>query len=605
MIKNEVKVLSDKEHILLRPGMYIGSTTEESQDRFLFGQWTSISYVPGLIKIIDEVIDNSVDEAIRTNFKFANEISVNITEDSVTVSDNGRGIPHTAVTLQDGTSIPGPVAAWTMPKAGGNFEGDDRKTGGMNGVGSSLTNIFSVRFIGTTSDGKNKLIVNCTNGTDNVSYKSVATKEQGTKVEFTPDFSHFDVTGFDQVTQDVILDRLQTLAVVYPLITFKFNNKKIVGNFKAYAKRYAENSIVYQEDNISLAICNSEDGFRQQSYVNNIHTKNGGTHIDYIIDNIANLLMPKIKRKHKIEINKARIKESITVICFIRDMSNMRFDSQTKERFTSPIGEIKSHININFDKLATQFLANDDLINPIIESALAKKLAAERAAELKAQKNIQRAKVPKHIKANKVGNSNFDTTLFLAEGDSALGFLIETRDRDLHGGYPLKGKFKTTHGMKYVEMLKNKEVSDICSITGLVLGKNISELSVQYQNIAIVTDADHDGKGSICPSLLSFLSNWPELFHEGRVKIVQSPVWICTKGKDVKWFYDNESFESANLKGYISRYIKGLGSLERDEYEDIINKPKYHVVKLDDNWEDKFEMLYGSDSELRKLWMKA
>lgn len=605
MIKNEVKVLSDKEHILLRPGMYIGSTIRETHSRFLFGQRGEFSYTPGLIKIIDEVIDNSVDEAIRTNFKFANKISVNIDllENSVTVIDNGRGIPQDSVKLQNGDVIPGPVAAWTIPKAGGNFEDGDRKTGGMNGVGSSLTNIFSTQFIGVTSDGKKELTVNCTEGTDNVSWDIIPSTYKGTKVKFFPNPEHFENQRIDEVTSNIILDRLQTLSVVYPSIEFKFNSKKIVCNFKTYAERYAKEPVISDTNNCSVAICNSSDGFTQQSYVNNIHTALGGTHVEYIINSIADELIPKIKKVHKIDITKSRIKENICLIAFVRDMSNMRFDSQTKERFTSPLGEVKNHIDIDFKKLALKIFKTKEIIDPIIQSVLARALAAEKAAATKAKK----AKVPKHIKANKTGNSGFNTTLHLTEGDSALGFLLETRDRDLHGGYPLRGKFLTTHRLEPVEMLKNKEVFEILGITGLVIGKPVDFDNVQYQNIAIMTDADHDGKGCICPSLLSFLSNWPELFEQGRVKIVQSPVWICKKGKSVKWYYREDDYEKhkEELKGYDIRYIKGLGSLERDEYEIVINEPKYHIVKLDENWNDLFELLYGKDTEKRKVWIKS
>ena len=177
MIKNEIKVLSDVEHIKKRSGMYIGSSAKEAHERFLFGKYQQVEYVPGLVKLIDEIIDNSVDEAIRTSFKFANKIDVQIKNNQVSVEDNGRGIPQGLVTDQTGEQIPGPVAAWTIPKAGGNF-GDDseRKTGGMNGVGSSLTNIFSTLFTGITSDGENEITVNCSNGMENKSWSSKKSK---------------------------------------------------------------------------------------------------------------------------------------------------------------------------------------------------------------------------------------------------------------------------------------------------------------------------------------------------------------------------------------------------------------------------------------------
>lgn len=477
MIENKIEILTDKEHALKRPSMYIGSVSNEDKEIFLFGEYQKVQYVPGVLKLVDEIIDNSVDEAIRTNFKFANKISVSIDlkTNKVSVEDNGRGIPQSMVVTPEGEEIPGPVAAWTKTKAGGNF-GDDKErvTGGQNGVGSSLTNIFSVLFVGTTSDGKNELTVNCSNNADNISWKSKPSKNNGTKVEFIPDFTHFEMSEFDKIYLDITLDRLQTLAVVYPDIQFTFNGKKVQGNFKKYARQYDEHAIVQEQENCSIAVGRSPDGFRQLTYVNNIHTKNGGHHIDCVMDDICEDLIPQIKRKFKIDVTKARVKECLTIIMFVRDMKNMRFDSQTKERLTSPFGEIRSHIQLDAKKISRAILNNEAILMPIIEAALARKLAAEKAAETKAAKKASKAKVHKHIKANLCGK-DADTTLFLTEGDSAIGYLIDVRDKELHGGYPLRGKVLNSWGMSYADMLKNKELFDICAITGLVLGEKAFE----------------------------------------------------------------------------------------------------------------------------------
>lgn len=605
MIKNEIKVLSDVEHIKKRSGMYIGSSANEAHERFLFGEYKSVTYVPGLVKLIDEIIDNSVDEAIRTNFKFANKIDVKISNNKVTVSDNGRGIPQAMVVDQTGEEIPGPVAAWTIPKAGGNF-GDDaeRKTGGMNGVGSSLTNIFSVMFTGVTCDGENEITVRCSNGMENKSWTTRKGKSKGTSVEFIPDFEHFETNTMGEIYNEITLDRLQTLAVVYPDIQFTFNGKKVDGNFKKFAKQFGENVVIQETDNVSMAFATSPDGFRHLTYVNNIHTKNGGHHVECVFDDICEHLLPGIKKKYKgIEVSKARVKECMTMLMFIRDMSNMRFDSQTKERLTSPFGEIRAHIQIDAKKIANAILKDEGLIMPIVEAALARKLAAEKAAETKANKKAAKAKVQKHIKANLYGK-DADTTLFLTEGDSAIGYLIEVRDRELHGGYPLRGKFMNTWGMSGVDIMKNKEAFDICAITGLTIGdEDIS--SMGYRNIAIMTDADVDGTGSIYPSLLAFFTQWPQLYKEGRVRFVKTPVIIAQIGKEQKWFYDLPEYEAAKdkLPKHSIRYIKGLGSLQKSEYKQMIMNPKYDVVQLPDDWKEQFEMLLGKDPAPRKAWM--
>lgn len=608
MIENKIEMLSDKDHCLKRPGMYIGSVSYEEYERFLFGEYTKVSYVAGVLKLVDEIIDNSVDEAIRTNFKFANKISVDIslTDNKVTVEDNGRGIPQAVVITPEGEELPGPVAAWTKTKAGGNF-GDDKErvTGGQNGVGSSLTNIFSILFTGTTSDGKNELRVSCSNNADNVSWKTKPTKSNGTKVEFIPDFSHFEMNSFDKIYLDITLDRLQTLAVVYPDIEFKFNGKKVQGQFKKFAKQYDDEIIIQEQDNCSIAIGRSPDGFRHLTYVNNIHTKNGGHHIECVMDEMCDVLIPAIKRKYKIEVTKARVKECITLLMFIRNMKNMRFDSQTKERLTSPAGEIKSHIQVDGKKLASSLLKSEAVLMPIIEAALARKLAAEKAAETKANKKASKAKVQKHIKANEWGNDKLETTLFLTEGDSATGPFIKVRDRELQGAYPLRGKFKNTWGLKAVDVMKNAEAFDVCAITGLTIGQPAENMN--YRNIAIMTDADVDGVGSIYPSLLAFFSNWPELFHEGRIRFVKTPVIIAQLKDKQEWFYSLPDYEEAKdkLPKHTIRYIKGLGSLEDAEYKRVLLEPVFEVVQLPDNWKELFEMLFGKDSQQRKDWMNA
>ena len=612
MIENKIEMLSDKAHIIKRPGMYIGSVAMEEHERFLFGEYQKVKYVPGLIKLVDEIIDNSTDEAIRTDFKFANKIEVTANQFYVTVSDNGRGIPQDIVITPEGEELPGPVAAWTRTKAGGNFGDDaDRKTGGQNGVGSALTNIFSDRFIGTTCDGKNKLIVQCENGSDKVDWNITRSKNNGTEVTFHPDFSHFETESISSTDLDIILYRLQTLAVVYPKIQFKFNKQVVSGSFKDFCKQFDESSIVIDNNTCSIGIGRSPDGFRQLSYVNNINTVNGGTHLEYVLDEISNILIPSIKRKYAIEITKSRIKECLTFIMMVRDMSNLRFDSQTKERLTSPYGEIKNHIDIDCKKIAKCIMASEDILTPIIEAALARKLAAEKAAATKAEKAAAKTNVTKHIKAKNYGKKGMGTSIFLAEGDSAIGYLCITRNKELHGGFPLRGKVLNTWGMSPADQVKNKEIFNILAITGLYYGAKDSSC-LNYDYINIFCDNDHDGRGSIFPTLLGFFSQWPWMFEEGRIRWVKTPIVIASIDEDnyndAKWYYSLEEYDAdkKNLTKYKNiRYIKGLGSLQTDEYSKVVNEPKLDVVTLPPDWKDLFEMLLGDDAQKRKTWMSS
>ena len=288
---------------------------------------------------------------------------------------------------------------------------------------------------------------------------------------------------------------------------------------------------------------------------------------------------------------------------FARNFVNPKFDSQTKERLTNPMSNIKEHVEASeikdFQSLARKILNTEEIIDPIIEAQLAKKLAADKRAATLAQKKLRKVKVAKHIAANKDG-----ATLKIVEGDSAMGFLLKVRDPNKIGAFPLRGVIMNTWDMKPADVLKNKELSELVAVLGLDINNPDSVDDMTYQYVATLTDADHDGIGHISPLLIAFFYKfWPRLLTEQRVMITRTPIMISSKGDDIKWFYTYEdaiAFKDKE-KNYKHRYIKGLGSLTEDEYSTIINQPKYDVVTLDDA--DMFQMMFGKDSSLRKEFM--
>ena len=216
-----------------------------------------------------------------------------------------------------------------------------------------------------------------------------------------------------------------------------------------------------------------------------------------------------------------------------------------------------------------------------------------------AQKKLRKVKVAKHIAANKD-----DATLKIVEGDSAMGFLLKVRDPNKVGAYPLRGVIMNTWDMKPADVLKNKELSELVSVLGLDITNPNSVDDMTYEHIATLTDADHDGIGHISPLLIAFFYKfWPRLLLEKKVKITRTPIMISSKGKEVKWFYTYEEANEfkVNDNGWKHRYIKGLGSLEQDEYDKIINQPVYDTVTVDDA--SIFQMMFGKDSALRKEYM--
>jgi DNA topoisomerase-2 len=583
----------------------MGSSSKESIERFVLGEWKSAAYVPALSKMIDEILDNSIDEAIRTSFKYANKINVSIEGNKIVVTDNGRGIPQDKI-FDETTNeeILRPVAAWTKVNAGTSFD-DNRVTIGTNGVGSAATNFLSSQFIGRTWANGNMVEVQCRDGAEKVEITVRSKAGNGTEVTFVPDFSLFEVDSLNELdTVALVEDRLISLQMAFPEISFSFNKRKVkVSDLKKYAALFSDTAIIEKSDNLSFFFAPSEDGFRSNSFVNGVNTRQGGNYVDYVVNGVVDELVTMIKRKHKIEVMKTTIKGGLTFVKFARNFTNPKFDSQTKERLTNPYGNVREHFDSagvkDFQALARKIMNTPEIIDPIIEAQLAKKLAADKRAATLAQKKLRKVKVAKHIAANKD-----DATLKIVEGDSAMGFLLKVRDPNKVGAFPLRGVIMNTWDMKPADVLKNKELSELIAVLGLDINDPDSVDNMTYQNVAALTDADHDGIGHISPLLIAFFYKfWPRLLNERRVKITRTPIMISSKSSDVKWFYTYEEASEFKSKhnDWKHRYIKGLGSLTEEEYDVIINKPVYDTVTVDDA--SIFQMMFGKDSAPRKEFM--
>lgn len=605
MSSEEFKMLTPRDHVRLRMSVYMGSPEKFTTERFVSGKWKKVTYVPALIKSVSEIIDNSVDEAIRTKFKFATKIDVVIKGSTISVEDNGRGIPQDEITDVDGSIIIRPVAAWVRTNSGSNFDDTARDGMGMNGVGSACANFISTSFVGETWRDGTKVSVICSDGAANVEVKTTKGRGHGTKVTFEPDFSLFEAEKLDEDDNIALIeDRLMALQVSFPQIDFTLNGQKIPGKkFKEYAAQYSEHSIIDVSDRVSYVLFPSEDGFRHNSFINGLNTHEGGTHVDYVMINLVNELSTMIKRKYKVEVANSVIRGGLSMIIFVRGYVNPRFSSQTKEKFTSPFGQFKTFFEESEMKdiklIAKQVMNNPVIIDPIVAAQLAKKLADESRQEAIAKKKIKKIKVAKHVAA-----TSPDATLYMVEGNSALGFSLAVRDPKKAGFYPMRGVVKNIWGMKPVEVLKNKELAEIIAILGLDISDPDSVDNMTYKQIASLTDADVDGAKISTLLTAFFYKFWPRLFTEGRFGLTQSPVMISIdkKGNET-WTYDPTQIESVKKKltNCEHVYIKGLGSLTEDQYSKVINQPVIKTVKIDD--ESLFEMMFGLDSAPRKEFM--
>lgn len=606
-MEEKFRILSDREHILHRAGMYIGGISPEEHVRFVSGKPVPVTFVPGLIKITNELIDNSVDEHIRSGFRKATTIEINMTDSSFRISDNGRGIP---VEMIRGELRP--KLAWCTAKAGTSFD-DSRVGAGANGVGSVCSNVFSEQFIGTTCDGKKVCTVTCSMNMTHidVSERSSETKEPtGTRVFVKPDFTRFGVSGYTETDMELIFNRLVLLSATYPKIRFIFNGKTIkLKSPEEYLRMFGEAYNMVSFQNGFLGFFPSEDEYQQCTSIDGLELTSGGTHEQIISREISYVLRELIKKKYRLEMTPAEIKRGLLLVMVGRNFTNMKFNSQTKEQLTNTEAENKKWLGeLDWTAIGKALLKNEEIIQPIIANKLAKQQAAEARAVTIAQKKLAKKNIPEYVEAQ--GRKPEEKILFLTEGRSAAGMGVKVRDTKRHGFFPLKGVPLNTYGKSQKEILENRELSNVMSILGLTFGMSDQEVmeGITYRSIGILCDADVDGTGAIFPLLLCFFWRWRVLFDSGIIKFVRSPIHIFTKGRGEGsrrvYCYTPEEYEKVKGKytTWEHRYIKGLGSLREYEYRDVINDPgNFITVNIDDP--ECFRTMFSSDNvdERRKI----
>ena len=598
---SEIIKLSPIEHLLRRPGMYIGNVNLITSDEFVFENnkifKKEIEYVPAFIKLFREVIDNSVDENIKTNGKFSNKIKIVVEEKIISVEDNGRGISHE---IDKDYKIPKVVLAITESMAGSNFN-DDSNSIGQNGFGVFGTCVFSKIFEIDTSDGIKRTRMICKNNINTKKYKQSLCSEQYTKIKFMPDFEKLSISYINETHQNMIYKNILDLSVAFPKIKFYFNNKLIKNkNFREYVKLYADNFEIFTSKNCDIGILHNQE-LDQVSFVNGIYTKNGGRHVDYITGNICNELRNILIKKYK-TIKPFDVRNNCFFIINIKNMVAPRFDSQLKYFLTTPSKDIQNLLSdLDFDAIAKTLSKSDVIVSPIIESFKLKEELRKRAELRNQEKKVEKKKVvPKLIEAN--GKNAANKTLYLCEGDSAAGFAIIVRDSETQAIYPISGKFVNCFELTPSELIKKKSISELLSIIGLKLSSpDIDNLN--YGKIAIMTDQDPDGD-CICALLINFFYKyWPDLIHEEKLFKIKSYLILgknIETGKEKK-FYSLEEFDKVKEVFKLKEYNKGLGSLDLEDYKEALNTLEcitdYKLLA-----KEKLEIAFSKSGD-RKKWM--
>lgn len=453
--KRNIKILSDREHIYLKTEMVAGAVESTPTEGFEFvGDkiiWSKNQIIPALLKMIDEIIDNSVDAHLKQPISSTIDISVKIGDDYVQVRDTGSGI----TTLSNEDGIPYPRICWGMARAGSNFEGENIGIGTF-GYGSFITNVLSKKFIGETDDGKNQYKVTFTNNAEKFAEKiSAGSKTRGTTVTFWPDLERFKISKIDETHKNAIYQRLINLSVCYPEINFKFNNKNIkFSSFKKVAQLFDANAEIYENSNIKIAIApNPTDDFKHMSYVNGLKISDGGVHIDNIMNNVVSILRDKLQRKYK-SIKPGDIKNKLTCVVYMRGFPNAKFSSQSKEKLTNSAKEFNDFAKIDY-KFVERIVKNPAIIDPIIEIYKIKEEFEARKA-LKSVESKKKLKSEKYFKCT--GTPKY---LCICEGFSAYGGLspvLGNKDVDF---YVLRGKIPNSTEMTNQKMTSNRELSEL------------------------------------------------------------------------------------------------------------------------------------------------
>jgi DNA topoisomerase-2 len=489
-IEDKYKVLDQISHILLRPGTYVGSNKPGIFNKFIISDdkivQKELTIIPSFIKIFDEVITNSVDEHKRNRNLNKIDVIVDIESNIISVRDNG-GIPI-EIHKEHKQYVPEVIFGNLM--SGSNYDDTDERTvAGLNGLGAKLTNVFSEEFIVSSCDGKKHFTQIFRNNMRDKNQPIIKkSKDNHTQITYKPDLIQFNIEKIDEYHFKMIEKRVYDLAGTNSDIKFTFNGKLI--NFKSfedYIKLYTDEYFYETKkgSDWSLAIALSESGFQQVSFANSTETYDGGTHVDYIMNQIISSLREFFLKKHKVDVKPSELKNHMFL--FLNStVINPSFSSQTKEKLITEVKDFGTTFEIS-SKLI-QSILKSEIVNSILDWIQQKKNAEENKLQRDLNKKLGKIKVEKLIDAK--GKDRWKYTIGLFEGDSAISAFRKYRDPQTMGAFALKGKFVNVSDMNNSKLVQNQEVVNLMAAIGLKLGQPVDLKNLRYGRILFYVDAD-------------------------------------------------------------------------------------------------------------------
>jgi len=639
-VEDKYKKYELLEHILALPDTYIGSIEPQKITSYIYDDTSKkmvsdeLTYIPGLLKIFDEVIVNAIDHSMRLkaeedkgkeDIKHVKNIKVTIDKVSgrITIMNDGNGVDIKKHSSYGDLWIPELIFGELLTST--NYDkGEEKIWGGKNGYGSKLTNIFSKEFVIETVDHYAKKIYTQT-FSNNMTQRTKAdvkasSKAPYTQISFIPDYERF---GMKNMSDDIykLFNRrvIDACATTPKEVSVFFNGEKLmIKDFEKYCELFLdkkEQPFVYEASGERweiVASISSSGSFEFLSFVNGINTIKGGKHIEYITNMITKNLVDMTLSKKKKVVKSQHIKDNLFI--FVKALIvNPSFDSQSKETLTTPVAKFGSKCELSdkfYDKLFKIGIVDKAL--SITEFYDKKKLVKTDG------KKLSRIIVPKLDDANFAGTKQSeDCTLILTEGDSAKTMAISGLSvigRDKYGVFPLRGKILNVKDATLQKISDNNEITAIKKILGLEQNKKYTDLSqLRYGSIMIMTDQDHDGshiKGLI---FNIFQSMWHELYEiPGFLTSMLTPIIKAknNRGSEVIEFYNMSDYEKwaetdiAKNGSWQIKYYKGLGTSTDQESKEYFKNMKKITYKYDKNADEVIDLAFNKKrADDRKDWL--
>ncbi len=604
---NQIQILEGLEAVRKRPGMYIGTTSEK-----------------GLHHLVYEIVDNAVDEALAG---YCDDIKVTINKDnSVTVVDNGRGIP---TGIQEKAGIPAVDVVFTMLHAGGKFGGGGYKVaGGLHGVGASVVNALSDWLeVEIYRDGKihkqryeRGKVIHPLEIIGN-------TRKKGTKVTFMPDASIFETLEFDF---DTLRNRLREMAFLTKGLKITLSDKRAgkekerefhyeggIKEFVEYINRHKDplyDKVIYcegEKEGVLVEVAlqhNSSYSESVYTFVNNIGTIEGGTHLTGFRSAITKVFNDYARNNKMLKDNEDNLsgddlREGLAAIVSIK-VGDPQFESQTKIKLGN--SEARTAVdNVVTEQLTIFLELNPKIAKIIVNKAIQAqraRIAARKARDVARKSTLNDSMALPGKLADCTDKNPENCEIYIVEGDSAGGSAKTARSRATQAILPLRGKILNVEKARIDRILGNEEIKAMITAFGTGIHENFDITKLRYHKIIIMTDADVDGAHIATLMLTFFYRFMPELIRQGHVYLAQPPLYKLEKNKKVWYAYSDDELDKIlkevgrDQNNKIQRY-KGLGEMDASQLWDTTMDPEHRIllrVGIDDDNESEVDLTFNT-----------